>query len=576
MKNVFFVLVFLLGFLLPLFAVPAFPWAVEKVQPDGTKISVYIKGDEKVNWMESVDGYTLMYDSLEYVVYAQTDVLGNLVPSNIRFGSVLIPDSSIVKGLFYSEVQINTLMQIWDISEEASIQRGAIGNVKVLCVLAAFSDKALVKTKAEFNNLMNQVGYSAGGAKGSVRDYYLENSYGLLDLQISVVGPVTVSQSTSYYGTASDPTKQRWREFANEVVNLADPLVDYSQFATNGQVESFHIIFAGYGDEVIRNGKQIWSHKGALPSVVIKDGVKLSSYSCSPELRDKSGSNITNIGVVAHELGHIFGSPDYYDVNKTPAVEFTGAGDWCLMAGGSWNGGSTYNEMGRQPAHINPYQKIKFGWITPQTPILGKMINNMPPIKNNPVVYKIAANTNGEHYLLENRQQVGFDTSIPGHGLLIWHIAANVSSYAPNDDHPLQVYPVCASSTAAIPNNTPSSYGTINSLGCPFSGTSEKTFFTDYSTPKAFTWSGLGGIGKPIKYIFENTNNTISFGVFCQSVNFANQTVSINQIITNICGDINVQDVKVQNSSKLTLDAAADVIINGFFEVSAGANLEIK
>ena len=73
MKNIFLILIILFVSVSSLFAVPAVPWAVEKVQPDGTKISVFLKGDEYVNWMESADGYTLMYDSLKYVVYAQTD-----------------------------------------------------------------------------------------------------------------------------------------------------------------------------------------------------------------------------------------------------------------------------------------------------------------------------------------------------------------------------------------------------------------------------------------------------------------------------------------------------------------------
>jgi len=579
MKDKFLILAILFVPVRLLFAVPAVPLAVEKVQPDGTKISVYLKGDEKVNWMESADGYTLMYDSLKYVVYAKTDGQGNLMPSNIRFGSIAMPDTTITKGLRYSEAQRNTLMQIWEMTEDANIQQGETrGNVKLLCILAAFSNRALVKTQAEFNNLMNQVGYSAGGAKGSVKDYYLENSYGLMNLQVTVVGPVTVSQSVYYYSKDADPTGQRYRTFANEVVNLADPLVDYSQFATNGEVEFFHIIFAGYGNEAIGNNQQIHSHQWILPSTVIKDGVRLLNYSCSPELRGNSGSNITNIGVISHEMGHGFGSPDYYDVssNSSSSIDFIGAGNWCLMANGSWNGGSTLNTMGCQPAHINPYQKIKFGWITPQTLSAGNSVKNMSSSANNSVVYKIIANANGEHYLLENRQQVKFDASLPGHGLLIWHIAANVASYAPNDNHPLQVYPVCASSTTAIPTNTPSSYGSINSTGCPFPGTSGKTIFTDNSTPQAFTWTGLGGIGKPIKYIVENTNQTVSFGVFCSPVNFISQTVTATKTVTNNCGDINVQDVKVQNGAKLTLDAAADVIINGPFEVQLGSALEIK
>jgi len=568
MKNTILLFALLFVSIHSLFAVPAVPWAVEKEQPDGTKISVFLKGDENINWMESEDGYTLMYDAQKYVVYAQTDGQGNLTPSNIRFGNNTKPPANITKGLRYSKEQTNTLMQIEEMTENALIQRATTGNVKVLCVLAAFSNRALVKTKTEFDALMNQAGYNIGGAKGSVKDYYIENSYGLMNIQVTVVGPVTVPQSVSYYGTAADPTKQRWRTFANQVVNLADPLVDYSQFATNGQVESFHIIFAGYGDESIGNGQQIWSHAWTLGSTVIKDGVKLSRYSCSPELRGGSGSNITYIGVIAHELGHIFGSPDYYDVDYSG---YTGSGNWDLMAGGSWNDG------GRQPAHINPYQKIQFGWISPQTLAIGSPVSNMPPSASNPAVYKIMVNTNGEHYLLENRQYVGFDASLPGHGLLIWHIAANVASYAPNDNHPQQVYPICASSSTAIPTNTPSSYGAINSSGCPFPGTSGKTVFSDSSIPRAFTWAGLGKTGILIRNITENTTTKrVSFDGYCSPVNFSNQTVTTNTTITNNCGNIIVQNVKVKNGAKLIFDAAGEVNIIRDFEVDLGSEFEIK
>ena len=66
-------------------AVPAVPWPVEKQQPDGSKIFVYLKGDEKVHWMESSDGYTLMYDSGKNIVYAEQDSDGNMVPSRVKY-----------------------------------------------------------------------------------------------------------------------------------------------------------------------------------------------------------------------------------------------------------------------------------------------------------------------------------------------------------------------------------------------------------------------------------------------------------------------------------------------------------
>jgi len=74
MKNKILILAILSVLVSSLFSAPMVPWAVEKVQPDGTKITVYLKGDERVNWMVSEDGYTLMYDSQNYVVYAQKDL----------------------------------------------------------------------------------------------------------------------------------------------------------------------------------------------------------------------------------------------------------------------------------------------------------------------------------------------------------------------------------------------------------------------------------------------------------------------------------------------------------------------
>ena len=61
----------------------------------------------------------------------------------------------------------------------------------------------------------------------------------------------------------------------------------------------------------------------------------------------------------------------------------------------------------------------------------------------------------------------------------------------------------------------------------------------------------------------------------CEPVNFFNQTVTINTTVTS-CGDINVQNVKVQNGAKLILDAAGEVNIISDFEVELGSEVEIK
>ena len=56
-------------------------------------------------------------------------------------------------------------------------------------------------------------------------------------------------------------------------------------------------------------------------------------------------------------------------------------------------------------------------------------------------------------------------------------------------------------------------------------------------------------------------------------VNFTNQTVTVNQTVTN-CGVINVQDVTVVSNAKLKL-VAPEVNISGPFEIYSGSELEI-
>jgi M6 family metalloprotease-like protein len=486
------------------FAVTAVPWPVEKTQPDGTVVSVYLRGDEQVHWMESMDGYTLMYDDQQYVVYAMQDAGGNMVPSNIRYGGTGTQSSS-PKGLRYSKDQVEALKQIWGITSGSDRQRSqqqagaTIGERKALCVLVGFSDREFGKTKEDYDILFNQLGLAQTdpATKGSVRDFFHENSYGQLDFTITVVGPYEAPNPTAYYGNES-----HYREFAAFAAEAADADVEYTDFTDTGVLETFHILFAGYGDENIGNGQQIWSHKWQLATPLTLDGVKISVYSCSPELRGSSGTNITYIGVVCHELSHVFGSPDYYD---TTYSGFPGTGNWDLMAGGSWN------DSGRQPAHINMFQKMLYGWVDPVALTTQATITDMPASALNPVAYTIQANDNGELYILDNKQPVGFDASLPGHGLLIWHVhQAALGGSGSNSGHPQQLYPVVASSATAIPNATPSSYGVVDSQGAPFPGTSGNRNFTHSSTPAMFTWTGLQPVAKPVTEITE-TDGIISF-----------------------------------------------------------------
>ena len=163
----------------------------------------------------------------------------------------------------------------------------------------------------------------------------------------------------------------------------------------------------GPGGEVTGDFNDIWSHKWTLDGGARAGGP-------DQDLRLSDGAGGLQIGVCAHELGHLlFGFPDLYDTDYSSE----GIGDWCLMSGGSWGGG------GDTPVHPSAWCKVNQSWVTVENPQADATVS-IDDVKNSATVYRLwNGGTPGDGYfLLENRQQTGFDVSLPGAGLLIWHI----------------------------------------------------------------------------------------------------------------------------------------------------------
>ncbi|MDR2843628.1 MAG: M6 family metalloprotease domain-containing protein [Candidatus Symbiothrix sp.] len=522
---------------LNLFAVPANPNLITALQPDGSVISYFIKGDEYVHWMQSPDGYTLLRNEQQWVVYAMKDADDHLSPSSFVYGdkNALRSDAltrfleQTPQDLRYSPAQVQNKTQKVQQASRMDLQKAPVtGDKKELCILVSFSDTKTRYPKSDIEKLLNQRGYSDYGGQGSVCDFYEENSYGALHLNFTVVGTYEMPYSAAEYGNEST-----WSVFAKTALQYADDDVDFSEFATNGVVDIVHILFAGYGDESVNNGKQIWSHQGSLASTLKLDGVNVRRYYCSPELRGASGTNLTSIGVICHELGHGLGAPDYYDTDYTSSGgDFPGTGNWDLMANGSWNGNGTKRD-GSQPAHINMFQKILYGWVTPTELTDPKTITDVPNAAESPVAYSIKPGTNNEQYVLENRQKVGFDTSLPGNGLLIYHIHNSAATgNVDNTKHPQQAYVVSASSSYAIPSNA-GSYGTVNSVRTPYPNATGKDAFSGVSFPRMFRWEGNTGVAvtdKPLTDISQS-DGLISFNFSCLPVQNLS-AVSNDEIIT--------------------------------------------
>ncbi len=500
-------------------AVTAYPYPVQVKQPDGTSITVVMQGDERVKWAKTVDGFTLMYNTKGVFEYAVQNSNGDLTPSGVAASDISSRNSAELsllaktqKGLLYTQSQVSMMKSIYAMkATEAQKAFPTTGSRKLICILMGYKDKAFTKTQADFNNLYNQVGYTAGGATGSVKDFYNENSYGQFDLTVTVAGPYTAANNMSYYGgNDASGNDSNPRALVSEAINAADATVNFADFDNDGDgtVDGVYIIYAGYGEEAGGGVNCIWAHAWSLATAVTKDGKSISKYSCSAELSGSSGTTMTAIGVICHEFGHVLGSPDYYDVDYATGGQFDGTGDWDLMAAGSWN------NNGITPADHNAYTKVYvYGWATATTldAATTVTVNNA---ETNKSFYRINSTTTNEFWLMENRQQTGFDAALPGHGLIIYHahsgLAAAITSANINATYPQKFYPVCANATSN-PGSTAATYGTINGAGCPFPGSGAKTSFTDATTPWMKSWAGAL-TAKPITNIVENTTTkTITF-----------------------------------------------------------------
>lgn len=296
-----------------------------------------------------------------------------------------------------------------------------VGARKVLVLLVDFSDEAATETQAHYNDLL----FSAGTyATGSMRDFYREASYNKLDVTGAVSGTggptagwYRAPKAKSYYangnyGFGSYP--QNAQRLVEDVVAMAEPHVNFADYDNDGDgfVDALVIVAAGSGAEVTGDTNDLWSHQWAISPKTV-DGVKVSRYFMAPE----DG----RVGVMAHELGHLlFAWPDLYDTDYSSA----GTGRWDLMAGGSWNNG------GLTPAHPCAWCKVQVSWLNPVTIFQMAQSVTIKPFATNAQAYKlpIGSVSSKQYFLVTNRQQTGFDTHIPGEGMIIEHVDENQSS----------------------------------------------------------------------------------------------------------------------------------------------------
>ncbi len=492
------------------FAVPANPKPIKYRQPDGSIITIILKGDEIIHWATTTDGYTILPNSAGAYEYAKYDNNEKLILSGVqandpnnRSAQELSFLKNIAPGLKYSKQQNLEMKAKTGLKKLKS----AIGNFptsgtrKLLVILANFSNTTTTVTQAEIDSLMNQPSYNE---TGSFNDYYNEVSYGKLHMNSIVTTWVTVPHTHDYYGNKAFGVGGN--EFIRDAVLAANPIVDFSQFDSNGDgyVDGVVVVHQGAGQEETGITTDFWSYESRLSytsNSVTCDGKIVDLISLVPEI-NKSGT-IVGIGVFAHEFGHMLGTLDFYDTGTNGL--FDGTGLWDIMSYGTWNG-PDFN--GTSPAHHNAWSKAFFGWTSPELLSASQQVvlNNSQTSTD---VVRYNTTTTGEYFLCENRQQTGFDTYLPGHGLIIYHVdsafvANNFNSNTIDTTTHQGIYPMSAISTHSngIETSKNSSWPAIDSKGCPWPG--KKKVFNDATVPCSKSWVGAN-TKAPLTNIAEDT-----------------------------------------------------------------------
>ena len=264
----------------------------------------------------------------------------------------------------------------------------------------------------------------------SLEKYWSDNSFGLYTPKFDVIGPVTLSQRQKYYGENDGYGDDlRPDEMVAEACNLAEGLADFTQYDRNGdgKLDAVVVIYAGQGEVYgVSNEDAVWAYTGDLEesdeidSYVVLDGKTVTYFSAVPELQ--STTKRDGVGTLIHEFAHILGLPNLCTTN---GGFYKTLGDWDVMDHGS------YNNNSNTPAALSAYERFYLGWVEPIL-LDGPMNVRLRDLNTTGDCAIITAsgqsNMNGinpdprEFYMLENRQQKGWDEYLPGHGLMLTKI----------------------------------------------------------------------------------------------------------------------------------------------------------
>ena len=481
-------------------AAPARPGVIEKELPNGTILSLNLRGDEAHHQYFSLDGYPVIEAADGFFYYGTLSEQGRIESSDIRVSNIESRDSQEAAFVAGLDRQLMVTALNHDRKHNAAAkhtpqpQRAkypTFGEQHALVILVEYTDSKFTVSNPQeaFFNMMNQEGYNRDNATGSAREYFEHVSDGQFKPTFDVYGPVTLGHEVSYYGGNTAYGDARPEEMIIEACQLLDEEIDFTIYDNNsdGFIDNVYVFYAGLGEASGGNSNTVWPHSWDIYDVLGKrfefDGLVLNHYACSNEIYQ---GKIEGIGTFCHEFSHVLGLCDEYSTSYTSSFV---PGNYSTLCYGC------YNNDSKTPASYTLYQRYALGWTAP-IEIGEPAQHELLPIGDCNSGYILRTSNPDEYFLLENRQLKDWDAYIPGHGMLIWHIDydANVWYYNQPNDNPSHQHIDIEEADNILTEDTRD--------GDTFPGTYGITSFTDETRPSSISWD-FEYMNKPITDIRE-------------------------------------------------------------------------
>ncbi|HEX2209898.1 MAG TPA: M6 family metalloprotease domain-containing protein [Longimicrobium sp.] len=282
---------------------------------------------------------------------------------------------------------------------------------------------------------------------GNLTEFYREISGGQMNIVGTVLPWVRTSRTVAEvagtsFGLGDDAYVGG---YLREVLARVDSTTNFGQFDSDGPDgipnsgdDDGYVDLAvfQYAERAANCGSvSIWPHKSGISAWLggpystndlrpNGEPVRLDDYHMQSAVTCSGAPQ--SIATIAHETGHAFGLPDFYDASGglLPASRRWVLGCWTLMAAGSWGcgDGAAVGDVDR-PSHMGAYEKAILGWVAPIFTQPGwRRAYTLRPVQTSGDVLHVPLWGTHEFLMLEYRPNTGFDASLPAGGVLVYHV----------------------------------------------------------------------------------------------------------------------------------------------------------